>query len=307
MISQACNPVLCEEHAIVTETLESRNPHVVWRLEIARQVADRLRGYEGIRAIVVGGSVARGYADAYSDLEMPLFWEALPGDALRQAIAADLGATYLYGYDGPAREDQLLIGGFQVDFWHNTVAAEERVLDEVLLGYDTDLGSSNFLDTVRACIPLYGEAVIERWKARARAYPDELAVRAIEGAIARLDRGHIEAHAARGNPTMVYATIAALQQQVFLILLALNRAYFPSHKWLYRALEEMPVKPAQIEARFRRAYVAPVGDAIADTLAVVAETLALVEAHFPQVDTARARRRLAPRRVYEVPVVFHKS
>jgi hypothetical protein len=285
----------------VTEKLESANPHVAWRLEVARQVAARLRCYEGIRAIVVGGSVARGYADVYSDLEMPLVWETLPSDALRQAIAADFGATYLYGYDGPAREDQLLIDGFQVDFWHNTVAAEERVLDEVLLGYDTDLGSSNFLDTVRACIPLYGGAIIARWKARAQDYPDELAVRAIEETIARLDRGHLEVHAARGNPTMVYATIAALQQQVFLILLALNRAYYPSPKWLYRALENMSVKPAQIEARFRRAYVGPVGEAIAQTLAVVEETLALVEARYPQIDTSPARKRLAPRRMYEPP------
>jgi len=286
------------------EAGEGENPHVTWRLAIARQIAARLCRYDGIRAIVVGGSAARGYADVYSDLEMPLFWEALPSDALRQAIAADLGATYLYLYDGPALEDQLLIDGFQVDFWHNTVAAEERVLDEVLLGYDTDLGSSNFLDTVRACIPLYGEAIIARWKARAQAYPDELAVRAIEEAVARLDRGHLEVHAARGNPTMVYATIAALQQQVFLILLALNRAYYPSPKWLYRSLEGMSVKPVQIEARFRRAYGAPVGEAIADTLAVVEETLALVELHYPQIDTNLAWKRLAPRRVYEEPLVL---
>jgi hypothetical protein len=293
------------EYAIVTGTPQSKNPHVAWRLEVARQVAARLRRYEGIQAIVVGGSVARGYADAYSDLEMPLFWEALPGDALRQEMAADLGATYLYGYDGPAQEDQLLVGGFQVDFWHSTVANEETVLDEVLLGYDTDLGSSNFLDTVRACIPLYGEAIIARWKARARAYPDELAARAIEEAMARLDRGHLEVHAARGNPTMAYAAIAALQQQVFLILLALNRAYYPSLKWLYRSLEGMPVKPAQIEVRYRRAYTAPLEAAIDDTLAVVDETLALVEAHHPQIDTAPARVRLAtPRRVYEGPVVL---
>jgi hypothetical protein len=289
----------------VPGTSRNGNPHVAWRLAIARQVAARLRHYPGIRAIVIGGSVARGYADAYSDLEMPLFWEALPSDDMRQRIAADLGASYLYGYDGPAREDQLLIGGFQVDFWQNTVANEERVLDEVLLGYDTDLGSSNFLDTVRACIPLYGEAIIARWKARAAAYPEGLAVRAIEEAVGRLDRGHTEAHAARDNPTMAYAAITALQQEAFLILLALNGAYFPSYKWLYRALERMPVKPTGIEARFRHAYTTPLEAAIEDTLAVVDETLALVEVRCPQIDIGPARARLAmKRRLYERPVVL---
>jgi hypothetical protein len=289
----------------VPGTSRCKNPHVIWRLGIARQVAARLRRYAGIQAIVVGGSVARGYADAYSDLEMPLFWEALPGDALRQEIAVDLGATYLYGYDGPAQEDQLLIGGFQVDLWHNTVAHEEQVLDEVLLGCDTDLGSSNFLDTVRTSIPLYGEAIIAQWKARAAAYPEKLAARAIEEAIARLDRGHAEVHAARGNPTMAYAAIAALQQEAFLILLALNGAYFPSYKWIYCALERMSVKPVEVEARFRRAYTAPVEAAIEDPLAVVDETLSLVEARYPQIDTALARARLAmPRRAYERAVAL---
>jgi hypothetical protein len=101
-------------------------------MQIARQIARRLQCYEGIQAIIVGGSVARGYADAYSDLEMPLFWDVLPSDAQRLQIVADLSAEFLYGYDGPANEDQVLIEGFQVDFWHCTVAGEEKVLEDVL-------------------------------------------------------------------------------------------------------------------------------------------------------------------------------
>ncbi len=279
------------------------NPHVRWRLEIARQIARRVCRYDGIRAIVVGGSVARGYADAYSDLEMPLFWNELPTDEIRMRIAAYLGAEFLYGYDGPAQEDQLLVNGFQVDLWHNTVAGEETVFEDVLTRFDTDLGSSNFMDTIRACIPLYGCALISRWKERARSYPDELAVRNIREGIARLDRRHLEVHARRDNPTMVYGTIAEMQKRVFMILLALNREYFPTFKWIYPSLARMRVKPADIESRFRRAYSAAREEAMGDTLAVTMDTLSLVDEHCPQVDTAAAKRRLCtPRRAYEVPV-----
>ena len=148
------------------------NGHVAWRLQVARRIAERLRRYEGIRAIVVGGSVARGYADLYSDLEMPLFWDDPPSDEMREEIVTHLGAEFLYGYDGPSNEDQLLIDGFQVDFWQCSVANEETVFEDVLTRFDTDLGSSNFLDTVRACIPLHGEALIARWKEMAQCYPD---------------------------------------------------------------------------------------------------------------------------------------
>jgi hypothetical protein len=281
------------------------NPHVAWRLAVARQVAERLRRYEGIRAIVVGGSVARGYADAYSDLEMPLFWDGLPSDEVRKAVVADLGAEFLYGYDGPSNEDQLLIDGFQVDLWQCSVAHEETVFEDVLTRFDTGLGSSNFMDTVRACIPLHGEALIARWKERARSYPDELLVSNVQESLGHLDRGHLEVHARRDNPTMVYGAIGDLQKQVFLILLALNREYFPSYKWMYRALDRMRVKPADIVRRFRKAYICPQAEAISDTLALVGETLNLVEERCPQIETSTVKVRLSiPRKVYEVPVVL---
>jgi len=281
------------------------NPHVKWRLAIARQIAERIRPYEGIQAIVVGGSVARGYADAYSDLEMPLFWDDLPSDEVRKAIVANLGAKFLYGYDGPSNEDQLLIDGFQVDFWQCSVTDEETVFEDVLTRFDTDLGNSNFMDTIRACIPLHGEALIVRWKERAQCYPDDLVVRNIQESLGRLDRGHLEVQSRRDNPTVVYGTIGELQEQVFLILLALNREYFPSFKWMYRSLARMRVKPADIERRFRGAYTCPQAEGIRDTLAIVEETLSLVEERYPQVDTSVAKKRLfMPRKAYEAPVVL---
>jgi hypothetical protein len=282
---------------------EAHNPHMAWRLAFAREVAAKITKYEGLRAIVVGGSVARGYADRYSDLEMPLFWDELPSDERRLAIIADLEATFLYGYDGPAQEDQLLINGFQVDFWHNTVAYEEATIDAVLKAYDTDLGSSNFMDTVRACISLYGDEIVRRWKQRARDYPDGLAVRSIAENVAHLEIGHLEVHAARENPTMVYSTIGELQKRVFMILLALNKEYYPTPKWMYQAMRKMGVKPRDVVRRFREAFHRPQDEAIADTVAVVQETLSLVDERYPQVDTASMHKKLSlPRRAYDVPV-----
>jgi predicted nucleotidyltransferase len=49
------------------------NVHARWRLNLAGQLAERMCAFAGVQAIVVGGSVARGYADEYSDLELPVF------------------------------------------------------------------------------------------------------------------------------------------------------------------------------------------------------------------------------------------
>ena len=57
------------------------NPHTQWRIEFAQHLAKRLSTFEGIKAIVIAGSVARDYADEYSDIEIPIFWESLPASA----------------------------------------------------------------------------------------------------------------------------------------------------------------------------------------------------------------------------------
>ena len=269
------------------------NPHTQWRLDIARRLAERIRAFPGVQAIVVGGSVARGYADAYSDLELPIFWNALPTDETRLALVAALQGEFLHGYDGPAQEDQLLINGFQVDLWHNTVAGEEVVIKKVLENYSTDFGDSNFMDTVRACIPLYGDAIIQRWKRQAAHYPDALALKTIQEHIAAFDAGQLAVMAHRDNPTAFYATISRLQESMFLVLLGLNRLYFPTFKWMYRVLATMLVKPVGIEQRFRQAFQAPYDDAVQDTLHLLHETLDLVQHHFPHLDTTAVARRLA--------------
>jgi len=98
--------------------------------------------------------------------------------------------------------------------------------------------------------------------------------------------------AARENPTAFYGQLSFLHQEIFLVLLALNRSYFPTFKWLFRALEAMQVKPKNVDQRLRRAFTLPYAEAIADTRQVLEETLELVELQFPSLDTTLVRHRL---------------
>lgn len=270
-----------------------QNPHTKWRMEFAQRLVGCLAAFEGIRAIVVAGSVARNYADEYSDIEIPLFWEALPDDTTRHAIVAALDASFLYAYSGPAWEDQLLVSGVQVDLWHIAVADEETTLAAVLRDCRSDLSSLNALDTLRSCIPLYGEDIIQSWKTQAQEYPEALVKKVVEEHLAAFSKAELSILAQRDNPTGFCAQLSRLQQEVFLVLLALNQSYFPTFKWLYRALESMQVKPENVDQRLRRAFVAPYEEAIADTKQLLEETLRLVETQFPQMDTAPIHRRLA--------------
>ncbi|MEJ2413440.1 MAG: hypothetical protein P8Y34_10680, partial [Anaerolineales bacterium] len=87
-----------------------KNTHTTWRIDFAQTVAQQFKERDGIAAFVVAGSTARGWADEYSHLELPVFWDRVPDDQARIEIAQALEGDFLFGFEGPSHEDQLLIG-----------------------------------------------------------------------------------------------------------------------------------------------------------------------------------------------------
>src|SRR5215216_2716534 len=65
-------------------------------MRLARRIAPIYAANPRVAAVMVGGSVARGLADRYSDLELGIFWAAPPPDAERLAAIDQLGGA-LFG------------------------------------------------------------------------------------------------------------------------------------------------------------------------------------------------------------------
>ncbi|AZV57400.1 nucleotidyltransferase domain-containing protein [Clostridium sp. AWRP] len=159
--------------------------HCKWRIELAKQICEKVKIIEGVKAIVIGGSVARGYADEYSDLEIPIFWDKLPNENTRKLIVKELNAEYFYPYNYEANEDNVI-----------------------------------------------------------------------------------------------------LQKNIFLILLALNKLYFPTFKWMYKSLETFKIKPENIEQRFRDIFTYPPKEAYENTLVIIMETLDIINEVYPELNTS---------------------
>ena len=266
--------------------------HAVWRINLAHKLAERIRTFQGVQAIMIAGSVARGYADEYSDIEIPIFWNSLPDGSKRIEIVRDLNGRFLHSYDGPSAEDQILINDVQVDLWHISVAHEEAVIQAVLKDHKIDEGSLNALDTLRSCIPLYGHEIVAKWKEQAQAFPEGLQKKMIEAHINAFYISGLFLSSSRNNPTALFGQISRLHQDIFIVLLALNQFYFPTYKWLYRRLGEMTIKPVKIEERMRRVFALPYSQAIDETKKLLDETLVLVESHIPSIDTTQVRQQL---------------
>lgn len=255
-----------------------------WRRAFARDLVDRLPALPGLRAAFVGGSVARGYSDAYSDIELLLLWERTPDPAMRRAIHDAWRADHRLPPAHPSHDSALLIGGVPVDLWQRTVAEQESALDRVLRDHSRDLAANAELDMVCTGLPLRGEALVRGWQARAADYPEALTLGFLREQLPHFHLRQLGLAAVRDNPTAFYHTLSDLHCTLFLVLLALNGAYFPTFKWLYRRLDELPIAPMAIGPRLRRMFREPPPVAAAQLHAVLLETIALVEGRYPQLD-----------------------
>lgn len=276
---------------------------VEWRMELAEDIAKRLCTFNGMQAIVVGGSVARGCADPGSDLDLFLFWDKMPEDGARQEIASALRADLLFSRLEAAGADRVVIQGFPVDLHHITVIDAERWLQRVLQEYDPAPEYSIFMEMIRTSVSLYGKQLVRTWKNRAALFPDELALNYIQCSIGNYVHPDLELMQKRGNPSAVYTYLVGQQQNVFHTLLGLNRSYFPSYKWMYHTLENMEIKPLDITGRFRAMFTNDPEEATADMMAIIGETLSLIEYTYPQIDLALTRIRISyARQIWEDPI-----
>jgi len=265
------------------------NSHAQWRLEFAQTLSTHLQQFADFQVIAALGSVARGYSDAYSDLELLLVWKELPNPAQQSVLLQALHAEHRYPAFDPGYQSAFRIQGIPVDLWHTTIAQEEAVIHAVLHDLSLDLVANNRLDTLCSCIPLYGAAQVAEWKTRIQAYPRELALRFTQAYVRHFHLRQLNLAAHRDNPTTFYHTLSDIHCSLFLVLLALNTSYFPTFKWMYPALRRMPSTPLQIAERLQSMFYEPPLQAAAQLRAILSETLDMVERAYPQLDTSYPR------------------
>ena len=253
---------------------------VRWRYGFARDLVDALPQLPGLCAVVIGGSVARGYSDPYSDIELLLFWERAPDPATQQAILEVWRAEQRLHVGDHA----LLVRGVPVDLWQRTVDDEEAILNRVLRDHSCDLTANAEVDMVHTGLPLRGAALVRNWQARTVDYPVALALGFLREQLPHFHLRQLGLAAVRDNPTAFYHTLSDLHCTLFLVLLALNSSYFPTFKWLYRRLDDLAIAPPAAAARLRQMFREPPLVAAEQLQAMLRETLALVEEHYPQLD-----------------------
>ena len=258
--------------------------------ELVLSIAKRLGAIPGIRAVVLGGSHARGRAQPESDIDLGLFYsEAAPFSIqsvreLAEAVndSAEPVVTNFYEW-GPWVNGGawLTIRGQRVDFIYRNLEHVERVIAEAEAGrYELHylqqppfgFFSGTYLGEIAVCVPLFDpEARLDVLKRRVADYPEALRQALVRDYLFMAEftlTAFAPKVAARSDTYGTAACLTRAVNELVLALFALNRKYPINDKTALMEVAEFECAPRDFGSRVQKT-LAYLGASTAELIAAV--------------------------------------
>ena len=262
-----------------------------WRRQMVRPVLGWYAAVEGVDAVMLGGSTARGDADRWSDVEVGVFWRRPPTPAERLAVAGAADVR-LVNVDGPPWDDHLYLGaprpdGLMVEVAHTLTQTVENALDDLLVAGNPDGQVMQLAQGITDGREVAGPRaeVVAGWQERVATYPRELAVAVVRhnGNIEKFWRWQMFFE--RDNPLLVAREFVRMVNQLLNVLYALNGRY-SGHVLAFKRLDalDLPLAPPSLATRLRAVFEQPAPEGAQTLHDLIEETFDLVEHHLPEVD-----------------------
>ncbi len=276
--------------------MTTRNQYL---LELAKRNIKSYIANPKTKAAMVAGSVAEGLSDEYSDCDMSIYYSELPSEEeLNFARQQNQGSKRLWVL-GDRKEggfaESYLVNGVECQFGYVTIAQWEKDISNILEGHEIQSPLMKAMSGTLVGIPLYGEPLIQQWKARIANYPDKLAQKMVEHYLKFFAIWGMQKRLAKRDTTLWYYQILVESAQNLLgVLSGLNHLYYSTFQFkrMSRFIEQMEIAPENLTARLENLFHQAPSVAVNQLEALVQETVELVEIHMPQVDTSSAKQRL---------------
>jgi predicted nucleotidyltransferase len=242
--------------------------------ELVSSLAKRLGAVPGMKAVVLGGSHARGRAQPGSDIDLGLFYsEAAPFSIqsireLAESVNDTPGpvVTDFYGW-GPWVNGGawLTIDGQRVDFIYRKLEHVERVIANAEAGrYETHylqqppfgFFSATYLGEIAICIPLFDpESRLDALKRRVADYPDALRSAVVQDYLFMAEftlTSFAPKYAARSDTYGTAACMTRAVNELVMALFALNRKYPINDKTALAEVAEFERAPRDFAPRVQK-------------------------------------------------------
>jgi predicted nucleotidyltransferase len=242
--------------------------------EILNLVVARVSRMDGVSAIVLGGSRARGTADERSDIDLGIYY-----DGQRPFLTAALGAAAQelddrqaenlvtsFGEWGPGVNGGgwLEIRGNHVDFLYRELGAVSQAIDDCIagrphsiyqLGHPLGFHMQIYAGEVHVCRPLFDrDGTIAELKSKVREYPEQFRGAVITKHLfdAEFEISIATKPAQRGDVMYVAGCLFRAAGFMTLVLYALNRKFFLNEKGSLAESRGFAVKPPRFHDTIAR-------------------------------------------------------
>jgi predicted nucleotidyltransferase len=244
-----------------------------------------------LRAALLTGSAGRGDADFYSDIDLFLYVDELPPEGALDEIREAVGGTEPLRKSPPTEHFSSLeftLDGVRTEVSFTTLARVEWRIEQLLERVEeVDSPLQKILAAILEGLPLYGEEVIEGWRARVRHYPEPLRRAMVERYWNFFPLWYeSEAVAARDAELWRLDMLLDAAFNLLGVLAGLNRLYFNRFelKRMRALIGRMELSPPHLADRLESLFRLEREAAAAELGRLVEETRALVAAEMPDVE-----------------------
>ena len=235
--------------------------------QILNQVVARVSQVEGVQAIVLGGSRARGTADERSDIDLGIYYDGQHpfSTAALGAAAKELDDRHADGLVtsfgdwglGVNGGGWLEIRGHHVDFLYREIGAVRDAIDDCVagrlrsiyqIGHPLGFHIQIYAGEVHVCRPLYDSAgAVARLKSLVSEYPEKMRTAAVTKHLFDADFEIMIAAkpAERGDVMYVAGCLFRAAGFMTFVLYAMNRKFFLNEKGALAESRGFAIKPAR--------------------------------------------------------------
>lgn len=248
-----------------------------------------------IDAILLAGSVALGWEDEFSDIELHILWKEAPTDEDRKGPINSVKGSILNYYqyeDEEWSESYVTREGIKLEISNFLTSTIEFVIEDVVVKSNVSFDKQCVVASIQDGTVLLGKSLIDTFKRSVVYYPSELANKMI---LENLDFGgrwnNRQALLEREDWLMLYNVFCDVQKKLMGVLFGLNSLYVhhPAYKWLPHKIEQMHIKPDYFLSRMNRILLGNPEESLASLEQLVDEVIKIVELHNPQINIEKQK------------------